>query len=466
LRIGYRTLSLLALSALGCGTDALAPDRPDIGKVALPRVLRVQAVGGRAQHAYPGHVLPEPLVVELRDGNGHPVARAPVEWSATVGAILPAALTTDSLGRASAEWTMGPTPGRYVATVKISRGTSVEFEAWIDRPPPASLFALTTETYEGSGQAVHPDHVSLPMSWPIGSSALVATPYPGGNSGFENPSLFTSSDGRYWAAPAGVDNPLVSPSAGYLSDPDVLYDPESSEIWLYYRQVTGQNLIWLIRSSDGIRWSEPVLVASARNHQIISPTVVRRAEDDWLMWAVNAGVDGCTGANTTVELRRSADGIHWSEPESVSLGQPNGFAWHLDVRWLPERNEFWALYPMKSGRNCTTGAVYLATSPDGVEWHSYPTPLLESGIVPELWDVVYRSSLDLDAESDSLDIWYSGARYDGKVYVWALARERLSIPAVLARVTATDGAALLASNAAATRRGRERPPALTDATAP
>lgn len=466
MRIGFGIISLLVLPALACSSDSLAPYRPDIRRTALPRVLRVQAIGGGAQHVYPGHTLPAPLVVQLSDGSGQPVAYAPVEWSATVGTILPTALVTDSLGRASAEWTMGATPGKYTAAARISRSVSVDFEAWIDRPPPSSLFALTTETYEGSGQAVHPDHITLPAPWAIGSSVLVATPYPGGNADFENPSIFTSTDDLGWTAPAGVDNPLVRPSDGYLSDPDWLYDPESSEIWLYYRQVTTQNLIWLIRSSDGTRWSEPVLVASDRNHRIISPTVVRRAEGDWLMWAVNAGAEGCSSASTAVELRRSTDGIHWSTPESVSLGQANGFAWHLDVRWIAERNEFWALYPMKAAGNCTTTAVYLATSPDGVEWQSYPAPLLERGVLPELRDVVYRSSLDYDAASDAVDIWYSGARHDGKSYVWGLARERLSIPALLARVTATNGAALLASSATAMRTQSEKPPALTDATAP
>jgi hypothetical protein len=186
------------------------------------------------------------------------------------------------------------------------------------------------------------------------------------------------------------------------------------------------------------------------------------------MWSVNAGVDGCASVSTSVELRRSADGVHWSAPESVSLGQASGYAWHLDVRWIPARNEFWALYPMKTAGNCTTTAVYLATSPDGVEWRSYPTPLLERGVLPELRDVVYRSSLDYDAWSDSVDVWYSGARYsyDGKGFVWGMARERLTIPALLARVTATDGAALLASSAAAMRTERSELPALTNATAP
>jgi hypothetical protein len=466
MRIGFGIIFLLVLPALACSSDTLAPDRPDIGRTTLPRVLRVKAIGDGVQHAYPGHVLPAPLVVELRDGNGQPVARARVEWSATVGTIFPTALVTDSLGRASAEWTMGATPGKYTAAARISRNTSVEFEAWIDKSPPGSLLALTAETYEGSGQAVHPDHLTLPAPWAIDSSVLVATPYPGGNANFENPSIFTSTDGLHWTAPAAIDNPLVRPSEGYFSDPDALYNPDSSEIWLYYRQVTTQNLIWLIRSADGLEWSEPVLVASAPNHRLISPSVVRRAEGDWLMWSVNAGVEGCSSPSTTVELRRSADGVHWSAPVTASFGQPSGFAWHIDVQWIPARNEYWALYPMKTPGNCTTTAVYLATSPDGVEWQSYPAPLLESGVLPELLDVVYRSSLEYDAVSDAVDVWYSGARHEEKSFVWRMARERLTIPALLARVTATDGAALLASSAAAMRTRSEKLPALTNATAP
>jgi len=240
-----------------------------------------------------------PLVVEIRDGSGQPVARVPVEWSATTGTSLPMARVTDSLGRASAEWTIGATPGKYTATATIGRGASVEFAAWVDSPPPSSLSALTVESYDGSGQTVHPHHVTLPAPVAIASgdrhwrspracSSLLHIPA-------ETPASRIRRSSRARTACTGrrrEEWPIRSPAPGYLSDPDALYDPESSEIWLYYRQVTEKNLIWLIRSSDGTRWSEPALVVSARNHQIISPTVVRRGEGDWLMWAVNAGADG------------------------------------------------------------------------------------------------------------------------------------------------------------------------------
>lgn len=41
----------------------------------------------------------------------------------------------------------------------------------------------------------------------------------------------------------------------------------------------------------------------------------------WLMWSVNPGAVGC-GAST-VELRRSTDGVTWRPPVS------GGYSWHL-----------------------------------------------------------------------------------------------------------------------------------------
>ncbi len=107
---------------------------------------------------------------------------------------------------------------------------------------------------------------------------------------------------------------LTSPPRGRsaLSDPDQVFNPETNELWLYYRAVTTENEIFLIRGSGPSTWSTPTLVAHAANHSIVSPTVVRRGPGDWLMWAVNSGPEGCAGGATTVELRRSGDGVNWS----------------------------------------------------------------------------------------------------------------------------------------------------------
>lgn len=297
-------------------------------------------------------------------------------------------------------------------------------------PPPVpelqygELYPLKVPTYDGSGQVVHPDYASSsagPFQYP---SHLAITPYPFGNPRWENPSIFAGGNPLTWLLEDGAPNPLLTPSSGYLSDPDLVFVAGTGELWLYYRQVTESNLIYLVRSRDGIHWSSPMQVAGAPNHEIISPTVVQRGPKDWWMWAVNAGAVGCGGVATTVEVRHSEDGQHWSAPASVDLAQPGFFPWHIDVQWIATRNEFWAVYNVKVAGNCATPAVFLATSPDGVKWTARDHPLLAKGAIPTFADVVYRSTFKYDPVSDDIVFWYSGARYDGKVYVWSAAVQR------------------------------------------
>ncbi len=420
-----------------------------------------EIVSGDGQRAAPGHVLPKRVTVRVVDGKGSPVANAPVLWQAWKGKISPDSALTDDAGFASATWRMPDSAGRDSAVAMTPGANSLGFTALAEEGASGgeevALHPLALETYDGSNQAVHPDHVRLPTDWEGATQALLATPYPFGNANYENPSYYAGYDAEEWTVPSGLTNPIVRPSGGYLSDPDALYDPGTDRVRVYYRQVTADNRIWLITSADGIRWSTPELVASAPNHQIISPTIVRRASNDWLMWAVNAGARGCTSASTTVELRRSTDGEHWSAPQPVSLDQAGGFAWHIDVEWIAGLNEYWAVYPLKTAGDCTTRALYFATSPDGIHWQTYPQPLLSRGAIPELMDVVYRSSIDYDAELDEVSIWYSGARYDGSAYVWRVAYERLSLASMLGRMSTL---------AARLELPPPKGPALTNETAP
>jgi hypothetical protein len=295
-------------------------------------------------------------------------------------------------------------------------------------PPPPELrydeiYPITFPTYDGSGQVVHPDYAPSaagPFQYP---SHLAITPYPFGNPRWENPSVFASGSRVKWLLEEGAPNPILTPSAGYLSDPDLVYVAESGELWLYYRQVAESNLIYLIRSGDGIHWSSPVRVAAAPNHEIISPAVVRRGPKDWWMWAVNGGI-GCTGPVASVEVRHSEDGQHWSPPNPIDLSQPDFFPWHIEVQWIGSRNEFWALFNGKLAGSCATPALFLATSADGVNWSIRDQPLLAKGVIPAFTDVVYRSTFSYDPVSDDIIFWYSGARYVAPDYVWSAAVQR------------------------------------------
>jgi hypothetical protein len=408
----------LSVTVVACRGDA---------PTAVGRPASLVRVSGDGQSGPAGEALERPLVARLVDADGRPVRRVDVRWSASAGEVTPEVSATDANGEARAVWKLGTEPGPQRAIASAEGLDAVVFVAFVDPnalPNRVPLRAIDLTTYDGSGQVVHPD-----IAWPTPESSdqrpwLAITPYPWGNSNYENPSVFTGRGVDTWTVPDGVANPIASPSRGYLSDPDILWVAEERELWLYYRHVDGGNEILVSKSTEGLQWTAPQVVVRVPSHQAVSPTVVRRSATDWLMWTVNAGALGCTSSSTTVELRRSADGLAWTSPRTVTLTQPGVYPWHLEVQWLPSRQEFWALYNGKLAGSCTTDALYLATSADGVTWKTYASPILRRGAIPELADIVYRATFSYDPQRDVVSLWHSGARYTSRGYEWHAAFER------------------------------------------
>ena len=296
----------LSITVAACRTDA---------PTAAGRPASLVRVSGDGQSARPGEALDRPLVARLVDAAGRPVRRVDVSWSASAGKVTPEISATDANGEARAVWKLGTEPGPQLATAMAEGLDAVVFVAYVDPellPDRLPLRAIDLTTYDGSGQVVHPD-----IAWPTpegldGRPRLAITPYPWGNANYENPSLFAGGGLDSWIVPDGVTNPIEKPSGGYLSDPDIVWVAEERELWLYSRHVASGNEILVSKSPDGLRWSAPRVVVRVPSHQAVSPTVVRRSATDWLMWTVNAGAAGCTSSTTTVELRRSTDGLAWS----------------------------------------------------------------------------------------------------------------------------------------------------------
>jgi hypothetical protein len=414
----------------------------DAGDVEPPQSAEVRVTGGDGQVAFAGHALPAPIVVKVMDAAGEPMPGITVSWRADAGTMSPESSITDAQGEARSSWTLGQMAGTLTAVARIPGAAPVVFTAVAetsDALPFDQIRSLVTPTYDGSGQVVHPDYAASPAG-PGAPHHLAITPYPFGDAHEENPSLLGGESFDHWHLTAGTPNPVVLPSSGYLSDPDLVYLSETHELWLYYRQVTSDNIVQLVRSTDGVTWSPPAELVRVPNHGLISPTVVRRASNDWWMWSVNGGPAGCGAATTSVELRRSSDGIHWGTPTTVDLAQPGYWAWHIDVQWIPSRDEFWAVYNGKTSGSCTTPAVFLASSPDGVTWRALPQPVLAKGTVSQFHDIVYRTTFAYDALTDAITFWYSGARYDGRQYVWSAAVERKRRSEVFAPKAAVSAA--------------------------
>ncbi len=413
--------------------------------------LRLLALYGDEVNAEPGSADDaEPLVVALWNGVGQPVPNVQVTWSvAGSGRLQEVTALTNSDGLASASWIFGDDPSAQVAVARTS-GHEVDFRGWVRQSPDITtdtLLPLHLTTYDGSGQVVHPDVIFLPHSWDGGTArlAMAITPYPYGDAHQENPSIFLSQSGASWRLPSAEPNPVVHPTTkdAYLSDPALVFDQVGHRLRMYYREVIdGQNVVRLATTMDGAGWSTPLEVISVPSHGLVSPSVVRRSATDWLMWSVDGGPDGCSNKDAYVDLRRSGDGLSWNAPTRVALDQPGGYPWHIDVKWIGALQEYWALYNLKSSGSCVTPAVYLATSPDGVQWTTYRNPVLQRGAIPELADVVYRSSFIYTKSDDMLTFYFSGARWDGQHYVWSGAVQRRSRQAVFAGVQRLDGPVL------------------------
>lgn len=91
----------------------------------------VQIISGNAQTAAPRATLPDPLVVQVIDGDGNPVVGAAVTWVVTAGGggLNPTTGTTDDAGNASTIWTLGPSAGANTAQAIVSGVGQAEFTA-------------------------------------------------------------------------------------------------------------------------------------------------------------------------------------------------------------------------------------------------------------------------------------------------------------------------------------------------
>jgi adhesin/invasin len=91
----------------------------------------VLIVSGDDQTGPPRQTLPDPLVVQVVDGDGNAVVGAAVTWVVTAGGgtLDPTTGTTDTNGNASTSWTLGSSAGANVAQAIVSGVGQAEFTA-------------------------------------------------------------------------------------------------------------------------------------------------------------------------------------------------------------------------------------------------------------------------------------------------------------------------------------------------
>jgi hypothetical protein len=312
---------------------------------------------------------------------------------------------------------------RMLPAVGPSTETSL-LQASVAPTPLTPLVQLDIPTYEGSGQAVHPDVVHFKAAWHSWEYWMVMTPFPLGREAYENPSILVSHDGLKWQLPAGIVNPLARTPGkmGYNSDPDMSYDVANDRLVMLYREVTAtQNLIHSIASTDGVHWSKPLLIFQRANHDMVSPTVSMTAAGVPTVWYVEAGPKNCSERVSHVSMQTAASSAAlmstapekgWSPIRRNVLVQAGMNIWHIDATWIAERKEYWATYIAYPIHKCAGQDLFFARSADGITWTTYSVPFLRHDAATWTAGSLYRSSVAYDAARDVVQFFVSGSAAD------------------------------------------------------
>jgi hypothetical protein len=280
-----------------------------------------------------------------------------------------------------------------------------------DPPPAADPLAerivddpmLVIPTYDGSGQATHPDVILDPNA--AGTRLLMAmTPYPYSDDRIENPSLLASRNGMVFREIEGIVNPLVPPPPiDHNDDPDLRWDAVAGEYELLYLESEApmKQTVVSLRSTDLVTWvrHDAIVFDLERGDPfIVSPTAVYDGTVTHMFY-VNLMTGGFQ-----IQTLTSADGRAWdattATPIAIDMG--NVSPWHIDVVTGPAG---YALLISGFVGKFKPQNLYIATTKDLETWTFDPEPLL-SHTDPRLGVTTLYRSTGL-VVGNSLVVWYS-----------------------------------------------------------
>lgn len=284
-------------------------------------------------------------------------------------------------------------------------------------PPFNAPIPLDIPTTLSQGRTVHPSVVDFGVDneWHGFRFWMGITEYgqePGApTAGLEDPYILCSHDGFNWAWPDGLTNPISTvplqatytvetAAAGVNSDTELVYDPDTDLLHLWWREYGGaDDRLWHTSSSDGSTWATPDLVGvHYAKFGWISPCIVRMGADDWRMWSMGDAPASAPSYRTAT----SPEGP-WTPPVAYDLpGRP----WHAGIYHDAPSGIFYLLgstgFALTSEQSTITGW----TSHDGLTWTKGAPLLVEKH---DGWDdnTLYRPCLQLAGDRSYFRVWYS-----------------------------------------------------------
>lgn len=149
--------ALLTATPSGPGFDS--PQATILTAAASTAGLTLEVVSGAGQSAAPGTLLPEPVVIELRDANRLRYSGAALTVEASADGVVESAGVTDEEGRLQISWTLASTPGPNALTVSVGGlpGTEIVVDAGStgDRPAFSAAGVVNAASLGQGGAAPH-----------------------------------------------------------------------------------------------------------------------------------------------------------------------------------------------------------------------------------------------------------------------------------------------------------------------
>jgi hypothetical protein len=285
---------------------------------------------------------------------------------------------------------------------------------------PNSSSYIYTQTYDTSGQAVHPDILVFKNGYTNKLSKsytyiMANTPIPNSDNSYEHPCITVSIKANGSFVNDNIINPIrptyhildEEPKdyhLPYQADPDILY--VNQVFYLYWK--TRESILWEFyrqTSVDLINWTEAeqcnVSGLLTTFHNQLSPAII--FDGIWKMWT-------CDKESHAVIYFESVDGMNWIAKIKTDIpipidynSQSNVYAWHIDVQKLKKSNQYWAVIStLSDGGSCN---LYFSASFNGKNWTTFATPLLNCSEYS--WDNrLYRSTFAI--YQNKLMLWYSG----------------------------------------------------------
>ena len=192
----------------------------------------------------------------------------------------------------------------------------------------SALPRLNVETYDGSGQTVHPDLVKRDEEF-----FMVCTPYPYGVDTYENPSVYRGTS--VFSLKECTHNPIafqeIRAAGCHASDPCIL--DYQDRLYVFFRdtvkvdnQITEK--LYFCESADGSQWSQKKLMAQSNTRSYISPAVIIEGGTPYLYY-----VDlTCPSGGKIIKAALEKD-FHLSEESDIPVkNTPSGLiVWHIAI---------------------------------------------------------------------------------------------------------------------------------------